>query len=37
MLVAAFAFALMGVCVKFASEYYNAMELVAYRSLPRNT
>lgn len=33
MLVAAFAFALMGVCVKFASEHYNAMELVAYRGL----
>jgi S-adenosylmethionine uptake transporter len=31
MLVAAFAFALMGVCVKFAAEHYNAMELVAYR------
>ncbi len=31
MLVAAFLFALMGVCVKFASEHYNAMELVAYR------
>ncbi len=33
MLVAAFAFALMGVCVKFASEHYNAVELVAYRGL----
>ncbi len=33
MLVAAFVFALMGVCVKFASEHYNAMELVAYRGL----
>jgi S-adenosylmethionine uptake transporter len=31
MLVAAFLFSLMGVCVKFASEHYNAMELVAYR------
>jgi S-adenosylmethionine uptake transporter len=31
MLVAAFVFAVMGVCVKFASEHYNAMELVAYR------
>jgi S-adenosylmethionine uptake transporter len=31
MLVAAFLFALMGVCVKFASTHYNAMELVAYR------
>jgi S-adenosylmethionine uptake transporter len=31
MLVAAFLFALMGVCVKFAAEHYNAMELVAYR------
>jgi S-adenosylmethionine uptake transporter len=31
MLVAAFTFALMGVCVKFAAEHYNAMELVAYR------
>jgi S-adenosylmethionine uptake transporter len=33
MLVAAFAFALMGVCVKFAAEHYNAMELVAYRGV----
>jgi S-adenosylmethionine uptake transporter len=33
MLVAALAFAVMGVCVKFASEHYNAMELVAYRGL----
>lgn len=33
MLVAALVFALMGVCVKFASEHYNAMELVAYRGL----
>ncbi len=33
MLVAAFLFALMGVCVKFASEHYNAMELVAYRGM----
>ncbi len=33
MLVAAFAFALMGVCVKFAAVHYNAMELVAYRGL----
>ena len=33
MLVAAFAFALMGVCVKFASVHYNAVELVAYRGL----
>jgi S-adenosylmethionine uptake transporter len=32
-LVAAFAFALTGVCVKFASAHYNAMELVAYRGL----
>jgi S-adenosylmethionine uptake transporter len=31
MLVAAFLFSLMGVCVKFAAEHYNAMELVAYR------
>jgi S-adenosylmethionine uptake transporter len=31
MLVAAFLFALMGVCVKFAAVHYNAMELVAYR------
>jgi S-adenosylmethionine uptake transporter len=31
MLVAAFLFALMGVCVKFASQHYNAIELVAYR------
>jgi S-adenosylmethionine uptake transporter len=31
MLVAAFLFALMGVCVKFASLHYNAIELVAYR------
>jgi S-adenosylmethionine uptake transporter len=33
MLVAALAFAVMGVCVKFAAEHYNAMELVAYRGL----
>ncbi len=33
MLVAAFTFALMGVCVKFASVHYNAVELVAYRGL----
>lgn len=33
MLVAALAFAAMGVCVKFAAEHYNAMELVAYRGL----
>jgi S-adenosylmethionine uptake transporter len=33
MLVAAFAFALMGVCVKFAAVHYNAMELVAYRGV----
>jgi S-adenosylmethionine uptake transporter len=33
MLVAAFLFSLMGVCVKFAAEHYNAMELVAYRGL----
>jgi S-adenosylmethionine uptake transporter len=33
MLVAALLFALMGVCVKFASKHYNAMELVAYRGL----
>jgi S-adenosylmethionine uptake transporter len=33
MLVAAFVFSLMGVCVKFASAHYNAMELVAYRGL----
>ncbi len=33
MLVAAFVFSLMGVCVKFAAEHYNAIELVAYRGL----
>ncbi len=33
MLVAAFLFSLMGVCVKFAAVHYNAMELVAYRGL----
>jgi S-adenosylmethionine uptake transporter len=33
MLVAALTFALMGVCVKFAAEHYNAMELVAYRGM----
>lgn len=33
MLAASFLFALMGVCVKFASAHYNAMELVAYRGL----
>ncbi|MFM7331122.1 MAG: EamA family transporter, partial [Brachymonas sp.] len=33
MLVAALAFAVMGVCVKFAAEHYNAMELVAYRGM----
>jgi S-adenosylmethionine uptake transporter len=33
MLVAAFLFSLMGVCVKFAAEHYNAIELVAYRGL----
>jgi drug/metabolite transporter (DMT)-like permease len=32
-MAAALAFALMGVCVKFASEHYHAMELVAYRGL----
>jgi S-adenosylmethionine uptake transporter len=33
MLVASFLFALMGVCVKFASNYYSASELVFYRGL----
>jgi S-adenosylmethionine uptake transporter len=33
MLVAALLFAVMGVCVKFASAHYHAMELVAYRGL----
>jgi S-adenosylmethionine uptake transporter len=33
MLLAALLFSLMGVCVKFASEHYNAMELVAYRGI----
>ncbi len=33
MLVASFLFALMGVCVKFASAYYSASELVFYRGL----
>jgi S-adenosylmethionine uptake transporter len=33
MLAAAFVFALMGVCVKFAAEHYSAVELVAYRGL----
>ena len=33
MIVAAFAFALMGVCVKFASAYFSATELVCYRGL----
>jgi S-adenosylmethionine uptake transporter len=33
MLVASFLFALMGVCVKFASAYYSASELVLYRGL----
>lgn len=31
MIVAAFLFAVMGVCVKFASEHYSAIELVFYR------
>ncbi len=33
MLVASFLFALMGVCVKFASAHYSASELVLYRGL----
>ena len=33
MIVAAFTFALMGVCVKFASAYFSATELVCYRGL----
>jgi S-adenosylmethionine uptake transporter len=33
MLVAALLFAVMGVCVKFASAHYHAMELVAYRGM----
>ncbi len=33
MIVAAFAFALMGVCVKFASAYFTATELVFYRGV----
>ena len=33
MLVASLLFAAMGICVKFASEYFTAIELVFYRSL----
>jgi S-adenosylmethionine uptake transporter len=33
MIVASLLFALMGVCVKFASAHYNAFELVCYRGL----
>ena len=33
MIVASFLFAVMGVCVKFASEHYSATELVFYRGL----
>lgn len=33
MIVASLVFALMGVCVKFASAHYNAFELVCYRGL----
>jgi S-adenosylmethionine uptake transporter len=33
MVAASFIFALMGVCVKFASEHYSAIELVCYRGV----
>jgi S-adenosylmethionine uptake transporter len=33
MIAASFIFALMGVCVKFASSYYSATELVCYRGI----
>ena len=33
MVVAAFSFACMGVCIKFASSYFNAAEIIFYRGL----
>ena len=33
MVAAAFCFALMGVCIKFASAYFNAAEIIFYRGL----